>query len=176
MLNGLHPRKNVARAVLAFGRLVREERVADLSLVIAGHPASPGGPAAAVARDPTLRERIVETGYVADEELAALYRSALAFVYPSLYEGFGLPALEAMQCGTPVITSNVSSLPEVVGDAGVLVDPHDTDALSAAMRALHRDPARRDALRQHGLARAAQFSWERSAASTIAAYRAALGT
>jgi glycosyltransferase involved in cell wall biosynthesis len=95
-------------------------------------------------------------------------------VYPSLYEGFGLPPLEAMQCGTPVITSNSSSLPEVVGDAAVMVDPHDVDALGAAMLAVLRDAALRESLRAKGLARAAAFTWERTAACTIAAYRAAL--
>jgi glycosyltransferase involved in cell wall biosynthesis len=175
ILNSLHPRKNVAGAVEAFVRLVRQDRVADVSLVIAGSPAPLAGPVAAVVdRVGALRERIVSTGHVTDPDLAALYRAALVFVYPSFYEGFGLPPLEAMQCGTPVITSNTWSLPEVVGDAGVMVDPQDTDALSAAMLAFCRDPAWRQSVRQNCLARAALFSWERTTACTIAAYRAAL--
>jgi glycosyltransferase involved in cell wall biosynthesis len=96
-------------------------------------------------------------------------------VYPSFYEGFGLPPLEAMQCGTPVITSNVASLPEVVGEAGIMVDPHDRDAFAGAMLALYRDSALRDSLRHKGLARASCFTWERTLSSTIAAYRTALG-
>ena len=175
MLNGPAPRKNVARAVEAFGRLVQQDRVVDLSLVVAGNPVPRADPVEAVGdRVPALRERIFTTGYVEDPELAALYRAALVFVYPSLYEGFGLPALEAMQCGTPVIASNTSSLPEVVGDAGVMIDPRDTDALSAAMLAFCRDPSWRESVRQRCLARAATFSWERTAAGTMAAYRTAL--
>ena len=114
------------------------------------------------------------TGYVADEDLAALYSGALAFVYPSRAEGFGLPPLEAMQCGVPVITSNVSSLPEVVGDAGLLVEPEDLNGLAAAMLSLHNDASRRAELVARGLARAREFSWERFIGETLAAYRCAL--
>jgi glycosyltransferase involved in cell wall biosynthesis len=123
---------------------------------------------------PALRGRIVRTGYVIDEDLASLYRGALAFVYPSLYEGFGLPPLEAMQCGTPVITSNTSALPEVVGDAGIMVDPRDRDALSASMLTLCRNGTLRESLQRKCLARASRFSWEHTVACTIAGYRAAL--
>jgi glycosyltransferase involved in cell wall biosynthesis len=94
--------------------------------------------------------------------LAILYRLAAVFVFPSLYEGFGLPPLEAMASGTPVITSNVSSLPEVVGDAAVLIDPLRPDAIADALRRVLSDSALRDDLRQRGLARARDFSWERS--------------
>jgi len=175
MLNGLNPRKNVAHAVSAFAHLIQQERVADLTLVVAGGQATGSDHVAAtIRRVPALRGRIISTGYVTDETLAALYGSAIAFVYPSLYEGFGLPPLEAMQCGTPVITSNTSSLPEVVGDAGIMVDPCDRDALSTALLALFNDAALRESMRQKCLARAAWFSWERTMACTIAAYRAAL--
>jgi glycosyltransferase involved in cell wall biosynthesis len=175
MLRGANPRKNIVRAVEAFTRLVQQERLGDLTLVLAGAQAQGPDPAAAAAEGvPALRGRIVSTGYVTDEDLASLYRAAIAFVYPSLYEGFGLPPLEAMQCGTPVITSNTSSLPEVVGDAGIMVDPHDRDALSAAMLALCCDATLRESVRQKCLTRAARFSWERTMACTISAYRAAL--
>ena len=175
MLNGLNPRKNIAHAMEAFGCLVQQEQVGDLTLVLAGWQVPRSDPAAAVVgRVPALRGRIIRTGYVSDENLASLYRSAIAFVYPSLYEGFGLPPLEAMQCGTPVITSNTSSLPEVVGDAGIMVDPHDRDALSSAMLALCRDATLRESLQRKCLARAARFSWEHTMACTIAAYRTAL--
>ena len=106
----------------------------------------------------------MRTGYVTDLQLAALYRGASCFVYPSLYEGFGLPPLEAMQCGTPVITANTSSLPEVVGDAGLMVNPLDADAFAEAMLTLWRDAAARDSARARGLARAARFSWARTLA------------
>jgi glycosyltransferase involved in cell wall biosynthesis len=110
------------------------------------------------------------TGYVPVADLPALYGLAEIFVYPSLYEGFGLPVLEAMACGAPVITSNVSSLPEVAGEAGVLISPTDTEALAAAIRSLLDDSGRRAGLRAAGLARAASFSWERAARETLAVY------
>ena len=91
-----------------------------------------------------------------------MYRLAAVFVFPSLYEGFGLPPLEAMACGTPVVTSNVSSLPEVTGDAALLVDPTDASAIAAAITRVVSEPALREELRARGLARARQFSWERS--------------
>ena len=110
-----------------------------------------------------LHKHVRFLGYVPDETLAVLYRLAAVFVFPSLYEGFGLPPLEAMASGTPVVTSNVSSLPEVVGDAAVLVDPYDPRAIADGMRRVLTDSgARAPTLRARGLARARQFSWERS--------------
>ncbi|HTP65773.1 MAG TPA: glycosyltransferase family 1 protein, partial [Geobacteraceae bacterium] len=129
---------------------------------------------AELARHDFSRERVIVTGYVADEDLAALYSGAIAFVYPSLYEGFGLPPLEAMQCGVPVITSNTSSLPEVVGDSGILVDPRDADALCAAMLSLYKDSDRREMLAQSALQRAAEFSWKRCVDETVRAYKNSL--
>jgi glycosyltransferase involved in cell wall biosynthesis len=114
---------------------------------------------------------VVLTGFVDDETLAWVYSGALMLVYPSLYEGFGLPRLEAMQCGTPVITSNRSSLPEIVGDAATLVDPTDEDAISSAMYALYADAALRQAHRAAGLHQAARFSWQHTAEQTVAGYR-----
>ena len=174
MLNNESPRKNRARAIEAFARAVQQEHLGEAILVLAGGLHSTDPAAAVVARWPAMRDRIVTTGYVNDDELASLYAGAMVFVYPSLYEGFGLPPLEAMQCGAPVITANTSSLPEVVGDAGVMVDPRDVDALASAMLGLCADSTRRDAVRARSIARAAEFSWERTAAGTIAAYRAAL--
>src|SRR5213075_3252929 len=101
-------------------------------------------------------------GFVPDKTLAVLYRLARVFVFPSLYEGFGFPPLEAMACGTPVITSNVSSLPEVVGDAALLIDPLDPTAIAQAIRRVLMDSDLRDDLRQRGLRRVKDFSWERS--------------
>jgi alpha-1,3-rhamnosyl/mannosyltransferase len=110
---------------------------------------------------------------VADSELPALYSGASAFVYPSLYEGFGLPVLEAMQCGCPVITSNDPAIAEVVGDAALRVPCEDTEALTAAMTRILRNPSERAALCQAGLARAAQFSWRETARRTREVYAAA---
>ncbi|MDP9354983.1 MAG: glycosyltransferase family 4 protein, partial [Chloroflexota bacterium] len=120
-------------------------------------------------------DRLRFTGYVDAEALPAWYSAADLFVYPSLYEGFGLPPLEAMACGTPVITSDVSSLPEVVGDAGLTVPPTDEMALAEAMRRVLGDPAIGADLRKRGLERAKRFSWEQTAALTVAAYRDAAG-
>jgi glycosyltransferase involved in cell wall biosynthesis len=110
-------------------------------------------------------------GYVPDDQLTVLYRLAAVFVFPSLYEGFGLPPLEAMASGTPVVVSNVSSLPEVVGDAAVLVDPHDIDSIVDGLRSVLTNPARAEDMRRKGLERAREFSWERSVARTLEVYR-----
>jgi glycosyltransferase involved in cell wall biosynthesis len=175
IMNSLEPRKNVTHAVRAFINLARQERIQDLSLVLFGNSAAGSGQVLEVIEPvAALRQRVINIGYVVDEDLAALYSGALAFVYPSTYEGFGLPPLEAMQCGTPVITSNTSSLPEVVGDAGLMVDPHDQEALCAAMLALYRDASLRESVRRKCLGQAARFSWKHSAQRTLAAYRAAM--
>jgi glycosyltransferase involved in cell wall biosynthesis len=171
----LEPRKNLPHLLRTFAELVRAERVDDLHLVLTGAKGW-GNDALDATLDGlgALRDRVVITGFVDDDDLAALYSGALAFVYPSLYEGFGLPPLEAMQCGVPVVTSNTSSLPEVVGDAGVLVDPRDGDALAQALLDLHRDGALRARLAARSLAQATRFTWERHAAATVAAYERAL--
>ena len=113
---------------------------------------------------------MIFTGYVPEEELPLVYNAADLFVYPSLYEGFGLPILEAMACGVPVITSNLSSMPEVAGDAGILVDPNDVNALADAMTRVLTDRVLRATLAAKGLARARSFSWERMAQETLAVY------
>lgn len=120
-----------------------------------------------------LSESVVFTGGVPSEDLPALYSGALCFVLPSLYEGFGLPVLEAMSCGAPVITTNVSSLPEVAGDAALLVDPQDMLGLAMAMQRLCQDEALRREMSARGQAQAARFSWERAARETIEIYKAA---
>jgi glycosyltransferase involved in cell wall biosynthesis len=175
-VNTVDPRKNMPRAIRAFGRMVRQEGMRELSFVLVGHDDRGSGEVArAVAEFPELRGRVILTGHVDDGELAPLYSGAVAFVYPSLYEGFGLAPLEAMQCGTPVVTSNTSSLPEVVGGAAIMVDPEDDDALCAAMLAVCRDDALRGRMRGEGLAQAARFSWERCTRQTLDAYRATAG-
>jgi glycosyltransferase involved in cell wall biosynthesis len=107
--------------------------------------------------------RVRRLGYISDRELRALYESALAFVFPSRYEGFGLPPLEAMACGCPVVSSAAASLPEVCGDAALLVDLHDPMALRRAIQRILTEPMLRDGLRAAGLRRAAQFGWQRAA-------------
>lgn len=173
-LGNLQPRKNMARLVEAFARLRRHGDVDDVHLVIAGKAMWRESEVYAAVEQAQLTDRVHFVGYVADEDLPALYSGALAFVYPSLYEGFGLPPLEAMACGTPVICSNAASLPEVVGDAAQLIIPTDVDGLAGALYALASDAGLRAALIDQGHHRAAQFSWRRCAEETLAVYRAAL--
>jgi glycosyltransferase involved in cell wall biosynthesis len=154
----LEPRKNLERLLDAWAQLcpaLRDEH----ELVLVG----PVGWEADAIRVRARGSGVRLTGYVPDEQLAALYHGCELFCYPSLYEGFGLPVLEAMRAGAPVITSNVSSLPEVAGDAAVLVDPLSVDAIEAALARLLADPDERGRLRAAGRARAALFSWERTA-------------
>ena len=122
-----------------------------------------------------LEDRIRFTGVVSDKALVSLYQGASLFVFPSLYEGFGFPVLEAMACGCPVITSNTSSLPEVVGEAGVLVDPLDASAMSGAMERVLTDQVLAQQLRNAGVERAKLFNWDRTARETIALYRKVVG-
>lgn len=173
-LGNLQPRKNMARLIEAFARLRRHGDVDDVHLVIAGKAMWRESEVYAAVEQAQLTDRVHFVGYVADEDLPALYSGALAFVYPSLYEGFGLPPLEAMACGTPVICSNAASLPEVVGDAAQLIIPTDVDGLAGALYALASDAGLRAALIDQGHHRAAQFSWRRCAEETLAVYRAAL--
>lgn len=177
----LQPRKNLVRLVRAFaeatgsgGQSPDQPEHPPPLLVLAGKKGWWSGELMGVVKELGLEGRVVFPGYVPASDLPALYSGATAFVFPSLYEGFGMPVLEAMACGTPVLAANVSSLPEVVGDAGLLVDPTDTGALAAAMRRLVDDAALRSELRRRGLARAGLFSWERCARETLAALRQAL--
>jgi len=171
----LEPRKNISQIIKCFIRLLQEHNITDLNLVLAG---SKGWDFANVFDEivhaPKLAERIIITGYVADDDLAPLYSGALMFVYVPFYEGFGLPPLEAMQCGVPVITSNTSSLPEVVGDAGILVEPTDSDALSHAMYDLYSHDALRQRMAAKSLERASHFSWALCAKKTLQAYEVAI--
>lgn len=170
----LEPRKNIEIVIRSFIRLVLEQRLNDLCLVLTGATGwKHENIFSEIEHALEFKDRIILTGYVADEDLSPLYSGAMAFVYPSFYEGFGLPPLEAMQCGTPVITSNTSSLPEVVGNAGIMVEPNDGDALCQAMYDLYRNGGLRNQLAQKSLARAEQFSWERCATETIEVYRQA---
>lgn len=173
-LSTLAPHKNIGRVVKSFARLAAQENVGDLCLVLAGAQGwDAGGILEAVAAQ-QVKDKIIVTGRVDDKDLASLYSGALAFAYMSYYEGFGLPPLEAMQCGVPVIVSNTSSLPEVVGEAGILLDPDDGDRLCAAMLSLYQSADLRAEMAQKSLARAGVFSWQRCGQETVAAYRVAL--
>lgn len=167
----LEPRKNVDRLVEAFGTVA--DQLSGIDLVIAGRRGWMYEEIFARVEALGLRDRVRFTGYVVSEDLRALYSGARLFAYPSKYEGFGLPVLEAMSCGAPVVTTNVSSMPEVAGDAAILVAPDDVAGLAAALLRVSGDHALRDDLRCRGLARAKTFSWERCAHETIAVYKAA---
>ncbi len=167
------PRKNLPRLLEAFARLRRWSDRWRLVVVGAG-PRPPAAIAAQIHRL-GLADGVHVAGRVPEEDLPALYNGADLFVFPSLYEGFGLPVLEAMACGVPVVTADRSSLPEVAGDAALLVDPTDVEAIAAALRRVLADEALAASLRARGLARAATFSWERTARETVAVYESVLG-
>jgi glycosyltransferase involved in cell wall biosynthesis len=171
----LEPRKNLLHLVRSFITLIQSEQIDDLVLVLTGAKGWLIDDLFEEVEDnELLRQRLVMTGYVDDEELSPLYSGALAFVYPSLYEGFGLPPLEAMQCGTPVICSNTSSLPEVVGDAGILVDPHDQSMLVKSLMMLYTDKEKREHYSKLGIERAKCFSWEKTGEMVYDMYRKVL--
>lgn len=166
----LHPRKNLTTLLHAFDTLIREKRIGEeVKLVLAGKPGWLYDEILALARADRLRERVVLLGYVAPQDLPALLSGALAFVLPSWYEGFGLPILEAMACETPVICSNVSSLPEVAGDAALLVDPRDVHGWADAMQRFAQDEVLRQTLIERGRERARHFTWQRCAQQVLQA-------
>ena len=171
-VGSLEPGKNRTTLLKAFAELRR--RGVEQKLVVAGQRAWNYGDDFRLAEDLGLKGHVIFTGYVAPEEMPALYNAADLFVFPSLYEGFGLPVLEAMACGVPVVASNVSSIPEVTGDAALLVDPRDAEALCDAMERILKDADLSASLRQRGLERASTFSWERAARETIEVYEEAL--
>jgi glycosyltransferase involved in cell wall biosynthesis len=168
----IEPRKNLLRLLDAFADFARA--VPDVRLIMVGERGWKCDEIYARAARPDIASRTVLPGYVPESELPSLYSHALACVYPSLFEGFGFPVLEAMACGAPVITSNTTSLGEIGAGAALLVDPLDTSALTQALIRVASDPALRQALREKGLERAAAFSWRNTGALTLQAYRTAL--
>lgn len=173
----IEPRKNIPIMLQAYGALrdewQKQGRGEPPQLVIAGQKGWLYQNVYEVCAELGLEKAVRFLGPVASEDLPALYTGALFFVLPSLYEGFGLPVLEAMSCGTAVIASNTSSLPEVAGDAALLVDPQDVVGLTAAMLRLAANQSLRRELRARGLAQAARFSWTRAAKETLAVYEKA---
>jgi glycosyltransferase involved in cell wall biosynthesis len=169
----LEPRKNAVALLRAFERL-RAGRATNHTLVLVGRRGWMYEPILAALRAPGLGGRVRLIDDADNDVLPALYSAAELFVYPSLYEGFGLPVVEAMACGTPVVTSTTSSLPEVAGDAALLADPRDADALAAAIERALGDPDLRAALAARGRTRARHFSWQRCARETLAVYEEAL--
>jgi glycosyltransferase involved in cell wall biosynthesis len=169
-VGNIKPHKNLVRLIEAFAEL-RRAGFDEVKLLIIGDQISKLPALRRAVHSHKLHKHVRFLGYVSDQTLGILYRLAAAFVFPSLYEGFGLPPLEAMASGTPVVTSNVSSLPEIAGDAAVLVDPYDVDSIVDGMRQVLSDPARAAELRRRGVARAREFSWPRSVEKTLQVYR-----
>ena len=169
----LQARKNLVRLLEAFDRVVRERGFPHKLVLVGKRTWMSDEIFTALERLPS-RERVVVAGEVSLSDLVALYNAATVFAFPSLAEGFGLPPLEAMACGTPVISSNAASLPEVVGDAGILFDPLDTDAIAKALADVLGSESLRQTLVEHGLSRVALFSNRQMAAETLAVYESVL--
>ena len=174
-VGGIAPHKNLQVLVDAFSELMKDTRYDDIRLVLVGDYEHDvfliDEKLKAGMNDPAFKQRVVYTGYVSDNDLNNLYNGALVFVLPSFCEGFGLPALEAMSCGTVVIGSSTTSIPEVVGDAGLFFDPHDKKELVARLVDVIENDELREDLGRRALQRAATFSWQRSAEETLAVLR-----
>lgn len=168
----LEPRKNLVRLLQAFAQV--RQNTPSLQLIHAGPRGWLFDDVMQEVESLGLQDSVRFLGRVPLEDLVGLYNAASVFIYPSLYEGFGLPVLEAMACGCPVITSNISSLPEVAGDAAVLIDPYNVSQLAEAIRNIFEDETQALLMRQSGLERAKQFSWERCAQKTLAVYKQVL--
>ncbi len=165
----IEPRKNLVRVMEAWARVRRRTKI-PYQLVITGFQAWAYREVSDLVRHLGIKRDVVFTGYVRDEELPLLYNASDLFIFPSLYEGFGMPVLEAMACGVPVLTSNTSSIPEVAGDAAIMVDPTDTESMARAIGQALEDKELRSRLIQAGPVRAAQFTWEKTARATLEAY------
>ncbi len=168
-LGTLEPRKNLSMLVQAFAQLKRE--CADAVLVLAGGIGWLADEIPATIEACGVKDSVLLPGYVAAEEKALWYAAATAFVFPSLYEGFGLPPLEAMACGAPVVTSNAASLPEVVGEAGLMLAPDDVQGWTAALKRVWTDAACRAELTARGMKQAQQFTWQATSGQIARAYR-----
>jgi glycosyltransferase involved in cell wall biosynthesis len=170
LVSTLEPRKNIINAIKAFNYLKNTEKI-EHQLVIIGQKGWQYKPIlAAIANSPWQKD-IHYLGYLSDRQVAYFYSQAEVFVYPSYYEGFGLPVLEAMSLGAPVVTSNTSSLPEVAGDAALLIDPRDPIQLAEAILKVISDSQLRHLMVKKGKERAKLFSWEKTAKETINAYK-----
>lgn len=173
-LGGIAPNKNTIGAIKAYDLLLQEGEYGDLYLVIGGISLEGNNQIKQFVKERGLGEKVKFVSYVTDEELKCLYSKAELFLFPSLYEGFGLPPLEAMACGTPVVASNKSSIPEAVGEAGILVDPNSIDEIKIAMANILHDGQLKAKLIDLGKQRAQKFRWERSAEKLLQIYEGLL--
>lgn len=171
-LGGFSPRKNVKSILVAFSRIYNE-LPSSYKVVIIGPSKDDHCYLSKLCDTLGISDKVVFTGYVPYEDLPYFYNASTLFIYPSLYEGFGLPPLEAMSCGTPVITSNVSSIPEVVGDGALLINPFDTDDLKGAMEKMLTDDSLRNETAEKGYQRSKDFSWDKTCLNTLKVYEEA---
>lgn len=172
-VGNLHPRKNLIRLLEAFVQ-IKSSHPSEIRLKIVGQKAWACEPIFETLRKHRIENDVDFTGYISQEDVVRLYQNATVTAFPSLYEGFGLPILEAMACGSPVVASNTTSLPEVAGDAGILVNPESsTDIAAGLWRVLSSSTLQAD-LRQKGYLQAKRFTWLNTAQTTLAAYRAGL--
>lgn len=168
-IGGFSPRKNVRSLIMAFSKVYKDLNK-DYKLVIVGSLKDEGNCLKELCEKLGISSQVIFTGFVEEDLLPILYNAAELFVYPSFYEGFGLPPLEAMSCGTPVLSSNVSSIPEVVEDAGILIDPYDTSNLMESLAKILNNETLKDQLSTAGLRRASQYSWQKTAKETLKTY------
>lgn len=175
-VGSIQPRKNLARLIKAYASLRGDHSAVKLpKLVLVGKCAWLYDETLRALEESGVKEAVVLTGYVPEKDLPALYSGALCFIYPSYFEGFGLPPLEAMKCGTPVIVGNKTSLPEVVGDAGLTVDPFDVEAIANGIKRLLHDSSLRQELSVKGKRRATEFDWRETARQTLRVYEEVVG-
>lgn len=170
-IGGFSPRKNVISLIKAFHKIYKH-LPEEYSLVIVGSNTEQGKQMNDLITSLDLNDKIKFTGFVQEDQLPLFYNGCQVFVYPSLYEGFGLPPLEAMSCGAPVITSLITSIPEVVGDAGILINPYDQKELEDALEFLLNEEEKRNELSSKGLERASLFNWKTTAENTLKVYNA----
>ncbi len=176
-LSTLEPRKNITHTILCFLKLIEQENMKNLNLVLVGAKGWKYQKIFEVVKcQPEFTDRIIFVGFVEDEDLAVIYSYALAFVYMSFYEGFGLPPLEAMNCGIPVITSNTSSLPEVVGDAGIMLPPNDSDQLCQKLLEVYNGEDLRSKFARKSIESSKKFTWDKTLKTTIDAYKVAMSS
>ena len=168
-LGGFNYRKNVPQVIKAFSKIIHNFE--DIDLLIIGRPASAQGiELNALCSKLDLGNRVAWLGFIPDDDLPNFYRWSEAFIYPSLYEGFGLPVLEAMQFGAPVITSDRASIPEIIGNAGIMINPDSTEEIAGAMTKILMDKELRANLTEYGITQAAKFSWEKCADEVLKVY------
>ncbi len=172
-VGNLQPRKNLTRLIKAFVTI--RDQCGGIQLVVVGKAQWQSSEIYKIVQHLHLENKVIFTGYVPDEDLVLLYNAARVYAYPSVYEGFGLPILEAMACGTPVITSNTASMPEVAGDAAVLVDPLSEEQIGQVIINVLRNPELATTLIEKGLKRAKEFSWQKTALGTLTTYQGTVG-